>query len=72
MAIWYMNMINEEENKVVSPGAPMTGQTDRWGSTWLYHESDTPQSQQTHIGWYWHPELRQYFRWDNYPPHTNG
>lgn len=67
-----MNMINEEKT-VVAPGAPMVGELDaRYGTTNVYNESDTPQSLQEHRGWYWHPELRQYFRWDNYPPHKNG
>jgi len=35
----------------------------------LYIESDTPQSEQRHKGWYWYPPTRKYYRWDNMPDH---
>lgn len=33
----------------------------------LFVESDTPQPDQKHRGWYWHYETGKYYRWDNIP-----
>lgn len=35
-----------------------------------YNESNTPQNEQKHKGWYWHSERKEFYRWDNYPKHT--
>ena len=32
-----------------------------------YVESDTPQSKQRYIGWYYDSETKKFYRWDNFP-----
>ena len=33
----------------------------------MYVESSTPQSEQTHIGWYYDSKTKKFYRWDNFP-----
>ncbi len=57
MAIWYLNLLQEQE---------MYTNTIH-GDKRIYNESDLPQSEQKHRGWYWCHITKQYYRWDNSP-----
>jgi len=32
-----------------------------------YVESELPQNEQKHKGWYWDSETKKFYRWDNLP-----
>ena len=61
MAIWYMNLLNEQRG-----GTSMFSvKVDYPEGT--YVESDTPPEEQEHKGWYWDSETKKFYRWDNSP-----
>lgn len=61
MAIWYMNLLDEQRG-----GTSMFSvKIDYPEGT--YVESDTPQSEQKYKGWYWSSKNKKFYRWDNSP-----
>jgi len=61
MAIWYMNLLEEQRG-----GTSMFSvEVDYPEGT--YVESETPQSEQKHKGWYWSSKNKKFYRWDNSP-----
>ena len=36
-----------------------------------YNESVLPQAEQKHMGWYYDHLSKQFFRWDNFPFHSD-